>query len=64
MNTSKCPHCGLKLGNFLHADACPHCHHELLHNTRPLIPNPVAPPRVGYTSLLRCLRRIRAFVES
>jgi hypothetical protein len=37
MNTSKCPHCGVKLGNFLYADACPRCHEELKHNTRPLI---------------------------
>jgi hypothetical protein len=35
MNKSKCPHCGLKLGNFLYADACPHCHEELKHNTKP-----------------------------
>ena len=33
----KCPHCGIKLGNFLYADACPYCHEELKHNTRPLI---------------------------
>jgi hypothetical protein len=32
MNISNCPHCGLKLGNFLYADACPHCHQELAHN--------------------------------
>jgi hypothetical protein len=34
MNKSKCPHCGLKLGNFLYADACPRCHEELKHNTK------------------------------
>jgi predicted amidophosphoribosyltransferase len=37
MNISKCPHCGVKLGNFLYADACPHCHEELKHNTRALV---------------------------
>jgi hypothetical protein len=37
MNQSKCPHCGVKLGNFRYADACPHCHTELTANTRPLI---------------------------
>ena len=37
MNLSKCPHCGARLGNFLYADACPHCHEELKHNTRPLL---------------------------
>lgn len=36
MNKSKCPHCGTKLGNFMYADMCPHCHEELKHNTRPL----------------------------
>jgi hypothetical protein len=40
MNKSKCPHCGIKLGNFLYADACPHCHHELEQNTKPLIAAP------------------------
>lgn len=37
MNRSKCPHCGVKLGNFLYADACPHYHEELKHNTRQLV---------------------------
>ena len=37
MNVSKCPHCGVKLGNYLYADACPHCHEELKHNTKPLV---------------------------
>jgi predicted amidophosphoribosyltransferase len=36
MNKSRCPGCGLKLDNFLYADACPHCGDELKHNTRPL----------------------------
>jgi len=40
MNLSKCPHCGVKLGNFLYADACPHCHEELKQNTRPLLATP------------------------
>ena len=37
MSLSRCPHCGIKLGNFLYADACPHCHEELKNNTEPLI---------------------------
>lgn len=37
MNTAKCPHCGVKLGNYAYADACPHCHKELAHNARPLV---------------------------
>jgi hypothetical protein len=38
MNISKCPHCGLELGNFLYADACPHCHEVLEHNQAKLPP--------------------------
>lgn len=38
MNKSRCPHCGIKLGNFLYADACPHCGEELTQNTKALIP--------------------------
>jgi predicted amidophosphoribosyltransferase len=37
MNKSRCPRCGVKLGNFLYADACPRCHEELKHNTQPLV---------------------------
>lgn len=37
MNRSRCPHCGVKLGNFLYADACPRCHEELKNNTKPLV---------------------------
>ena len=29
MNTSRCPHGGVRLSNFLYADACPHCHENL-----------------------------------
>ena len=36
----RCPHCGLKLGNYLYADNCPHCHEELKNNTRKLIAVP------------------------
>jgi len=28
----KCLHCGVRLGDFLYADACPHCHEVLEHN--------------------------------
>ena len=34
MNLYKCPHCHVKLVNFLYADDCPHCHTELKHNTK------------------------------
>jgi len=32
MFMEKCPRCGVKLGDFLYADACPHCHEVLKHN--------------------------------
>jgi hypothetical protein len=44
MNKLKCPHCGAKLGNYLYADACPHCRHELEQNTRPLTSAPANRP--------------------
>jgi hypothetical protein len=37
MKKFKCPHCGVKLGNFLYAYECPYCHEELKHNTRLLV---------------------------
>ena len=45
MNLSKCPHCGVSLGNFRYADTCPHCHEELKQNTRPLAPGPKPDPQ-------------------
>ena len=30
----KCPHCGVGLGDFLYADACPHCHEVLEYNNQ------------------------------
>jgi hypothetical protein len=38
MFKQKCPHCGVKLGNFLYADACPRCHEMLERNLPKLIP--------------------------
>ena len=35
MYKTKCPYCGIKLGNFMYAYECPHCHEELKHNARP-----------------------------
>jgi hypothetical protein len=32
MFSAKCPHCGVKLGDFLYADACPRCHEVLENN--------------------------------
>lgn len=34
MNLSKCPYCGVKLGNYRYADACPKCHKQLQHRIK------------------------------
>ena len=44
MNMQKCPHCGVKLGNLMYADACPHCHKELVHNRKPTLSTSKADP--------------------
>ena len=64
MNRPKCPHCGFKLGNFLYADACPHCHEELKHNTRPLIPARKKNPRKVHSWPVRIFFKIVRLVES
>jgi hypothetical protein len=64
MNRSKCPHCGVKLGNFLYADACPHCHEELKHNTRPLIPARKRDSQKAQPWVARIFFKIVRFVES
>jgi hypothetical protein len=36
----------MKLGNFIYADACPHCHEVLAHNlAKPSPPKKIAGPR-------------------
>jgi hypothetical protein len=64
MYQSKCPHCGVKLGDFLYADACPHCHEELKHNTEPLIPARRKDPKKAQPWLARVFFGIMRFVES
>jgi hypothetical protein len=32
MFKTRCPHCGVKLGDFLYADTCPRCHDVIEHN--------------------------------
>ncbi len=32
MFTTRCPHCGVKLDDFLYAGACPHCKEVLTYN--------------------------------
>ena len=64
MNRSRCPHCGVKLGNFLYADACPHCHHELEYNK--MIPTSALAnvPSAEKAWLIRLFLRVVRFVES
>jgi hypothetical protein len=64
MNKSKCPHWGVKLGNFLYADACPHCRHELEHNTKPLISAPANAPQREEAWPIRLFLTAVRFVES
>ena len=64
MNRSRCPHCGVKLGNFMYADACPHCHEELKRNTRPLIPARKKAPHKTQPWLIRGFLSIVRLVES
>jgi len=64
MNILKCPHCHVKLGNFVYADACPHCHEELKHNTRPLIPARKKEPRKPRSWPVRLFFSLVRLVES
>ena len=64
MNRSKCPHCGVKLGNFMYADACPHCHEELKHNSAPLIAAKKKDPHAAQPWVTRFFFRLVRFVES
>jgi len=63
MNTLRCPHCHVKLGNFLYADACPHCHEELKDNTRPLSA-PKRDSRKAKAWPFQMFSRLLRFVES
>jgi predicted amidophosphoribosyltransferase len=64
MNKAKCPHCGVKLGNYTYADACPHCHKELVHNTRPLVSAPQPESAKPESWCVRTFFRIVRCVES
>jgi len=64
MNKSRCPYCNVKLGNFLYADACPHCHQELKHNTAPLRSVPKKDPDKQPAWFVRFFFKIVRFVES
>lgn len=65
MNKFKCPHCGLKLGAFYYADACPHCHVGLEHNNMArLTVTPKKDPLRRRAWPVRLFFRIVRFVES
>jgi hypothetical protein len=64
MNQSRCPHCGVKLGNFLYADACPRCHEELKHNTKLLVPTKKKDPLKAKVWPVRIFLGIMRFVET
>jgi hypothetical protein len=59
----KCPHCGVKLGDFLYADACPHCHEVLKHNLPIHAPLDVKVARAKAWPV-RVFFTVRDFVES
>jgi len=63
MFMKKCPHCGVKLGNFLYADACPHCHEVLKQNLPMQAPAYVKVARAKSWPV-RAFFRIMRFVES
>jgi predicted amidophosphoribosyltransferase len=57
----KCPNCGVKLGDYLYADACPHCHEVLKRNLAD--PAPLTVAKVQYWPV-RAFFSVRDFVES
>ena len=63
MNRSRCPYCGVKLGNYLYADACPECNEELKHNTKPLVAARKEDPGITHLWPVRMFWRIMRLVE-
>lgn len=64
MNRTRCPHCGIKMGDFLYAHACPNCREELTHNKAR-----VEVDRKDHTPQkqlwpVRLLNRVLRFIES
>ncbi len=58
-------HAGLPLiSDFLYADARPHCHHEVEHNTTILTSDPVNKPQEEKAWPIRLFLRAVRFVES
>jgi hypothetical protein len=64
MTKTKCPCCGIKLGNFLYADACPQCGEELTNNTKPLIAAKKSKPHQATLWPVRLFLRTMRLVES
>lgn len=62
MYPKKCPGCGVKLGNYLYADACPHCRESLKSN---LVCTPLRATVAKVNSWpVHAFLKIRDFVES
>jgi len=64
MNKSRCYHCGIRLGNFLYADACPSCLEDLEYNTKPLLQAKKKDPQGLNVWPVRIFFNIVRFVES
>lgn len=63
MFAKKCPGCGAKLGNYLYADACPHCR-EVLKANLPLADVVPAKATTVRAWPVRAFYSVRDFVES
>lgn len=63
MFSRKCPHCGVKLGDFLYADVCPYCQAVLKHNLATATPVQAKIARVR-SFPERIFFRLVRFVES
>ena len=63
MFAKKCPSCGVKLGNYLYADACPHCHEVLKCNLADPTPLHATVTKVKSWPI-RAFFSVRDFVES
>jgi hypothetical protein len=63
MFKKKCPHCGVRLGDFIFADACPHCHEVLKYNlAKPAAAH--AKNAMATSWPVRAFRRLFYFEES
>ncbi|MCC6232378.1 MAG: hypothetical protein IT580_07015 [Verrucomicrobiales bacterium] len=64
MIPNRCPLCGARLGQFMYADQCPHCHRELVHNRRPteMPAAPIPPSEAAWP--FRALRGLARLIES